>query len=59
MADTGSGVGLVRLASCVFKPCDEMYKIVDFLNKTLKDRDIIFGLSKDEDGNMVITIYQT
>ncbi|MBE0466960.1 MAG: DUF4264 family protein [Candidatus Desulforudis sp.] len=36
-----------------------MYKIVDFLNKTLKDRDIIFGLSKDEDGNMVITIYQT
>lgn len=59
MADTGSGGGLERMASRVFKPCDEMYKIVDFLNKTLKDRDIIFGLSKDEDGNMVITVYQT
>ncbi len=59
MAEAGAGGRLELLASRVFKPYDEMYKVIDFLNKTLKDREIIFGLSKDEHGNMVVAIYKT
>lgn len=47
------------LAARAFKSYDDMYRVVDFLNKTLKDREIVFGLSKDEDGKMVISIYRT
>ncbi len=43
-----------------FKSCDEMYKIVDFLNKMLKDKRIILGLTKDtQKETMDITIYET
>lgn len=43
-----------------FKSYDEMYKVVDFLNKTLKDKRVIFGLTKDtEKGTMTISIYET
>lgn len=43
-----------------FKSYDEMYKVVDFLNKTLKDKKIIFGLTKDtQKGTMTISIYET
>ncbi|OAT81352.1 YpmA family protein [Desulfotomaculum copahuensis] len=42
-----------------FQPYDEMYKIVDFLNKSLKDKKLMFGLSKDfQKGTMVISIYE-
>lgn len=37
---------------------DEMYKIVDFLNKNLKNRGIIFGLTSKE-GRDVISIYDS
>lgn len=36
----------------------ELYKIVDFLNKTLKNKDLIFGLVKKND-KMQITVYET
>lgn len=36
----------------------ELYKLVDFLNKNLKDRGVIFGLTQKEDC-MKITIYET
>ncbi len=36
----------------------EAYKIVDFLNKNLKEKNIIFGLSK-KNGRMTITLYET
>jgi len=36
-----------------------MYKVVDYLNRTLKEKQVIFGLTKDKDGNMVISIYET
>jgi hypothetical protein len=49
---------LELLATRTFKAYDEMYKVVDFLNKTLKDYNVIFGLSKDEHGQMVISIYK-
>jgi hypothetical protein len=39
----------------------DTYKIVDMLNRTLKDRDLMFGLALDEDdeNKMVVTIYRT
>ncbi|AEV68463.1 YpmA family protein [Acetivibrio clariflavus] len=36
----------------------ELYKVVDFLNKNLKDKNLIFGLSKEND-KMTISIYET
>lgn len=36
----------------------ELYKIVDFLNKNLKDKNVIFGLSKNG-GMMTLSIYET
>ncbi|ABN51940.1 hypothetical protein Cthe_0705 [Acetivibrio thermocellus ATCC 27405] len=36
----------------------ELYKVVDFLNKNLKDKKLIFGLSK-KDNKMIISIYET
>lgn len=42
-----------------FAPWEDMYQIVDFLNKTLKDRQLMFGLKKEEEtGKMIITVYE-
>jgi hypothetical protein len=50
-------LGLV--ATKTFKPYDEMYKVVDFLNKNLKDRQLLFGLTRDVPGEeMIISIYE-
>lgn len=39
---------------------DDLYVLVDFLNRTLKDRDVIFGLAKAQDeGKCTVTIYRT
>ncbi|MRH42432.1 DUF4264 domain-containing protein [Aquibacillus halophilus] len=40
---------------------DDLYKIVDCLNRTLKEDDLMFGLALDEDddGKAVFTIYRT
>lgn len=35
----------------------DLYKLVDFLNKNLKDKGIIFGLSKKDDKTMAVSIY--
>ncbi|NMA69530.1 MAG: YpmA family protein [Desulfitobacterium sp.] len=35
----------------------EMYKVVDFLNKTLKGHKLMFGLRKKEE-NMIISVYE-
>lgn len=39
---------------------DDLYQLVDFLNRNLKDRDVIFGLSldKDNDSKMLLTLYR-
>lgn len=39
----------------------ELYKIVDSLNRTLKDDDLMFGLALDEedDETAIFTIYRT
>lgn len=41
-----------------FEEHDDMYKVVDFLNKNLKNYGIIFGLSR-KDGKNTISIYDT
>jgi hypothetical protein len=46
------------LANKKFKEHEEMYKIVDFLNKSLKKDGLIFGLTKQDDFN-IISIYNT
>ena len=50
---------LELVAAKKFAPYGEMYKVVDFLNKTLKDKQVIFGLTKDEKGQMTLSIYET
>lgn len=39
----------------------DLYKIVDVLNRTLKDRDLMFGLALDQENKnkAVFTIYRT
>ena len=37
---------------------DELYKLVDFLNKNLKNKHIIFGISKS-DNKAIISVYET
>ena len=50
---------LALMAVKSFALYEEMYKVVDFLNKTLKEKRIMFGLTKDkEKGKMVISIYE-
>lgn len=35
----------------------ELYKVIDFLNKNLKDHKLMFGLTKKAD-TMVISVYE-
>jgi hypothetical protein len=38
---------------------DELYKVVDFLNKALKEKRVMFGLTKNGmENTMTITIYE-
>lgn len=48
---------LEPVATINIKFNDEIYKIVDFLNKNLKHKNLIFGLTKDKD-KMSIKIYE-
>lgn len=48
---------LELLAKKKFSNYDEMYLVVDFLNKTLKHKKVMFGLSKKED-QMTFSIYE-
>jgi hypothetical protein len=49
--------GLKIKAIKVFGEKDELYQVVDFLNKALKDSNFIFGIKKQGD-KQVITIYE-
>ncbi|WP_077309031.1 YpmA family protein [Terribacillus halophilus] len=39
----------------------DLYKLVDSLNRTLKEKDLMFGLALDEEDHdkAIFTIYQT
>ncbi|MEA1960405.1 MAG: YpmA family protein [Bacillota bacterium] len=50
---------LELLAWKSFSPNDDLVRVVDFLNKTLKEKDLMFGIAKDKEKNgMVITVYE-
>lgn len=51
---------LMPIAQRSFTSYEEMYRVVDFLNKTLKEKyNIMFGLTKNnEDDSMMITVYE-
>ncbi len=50
---------LELIATKSFAPYAEMYKVIDFLNKSLKHKKVMFGLTKDpEKGTMTISIYE-
>ncbi|RCW64939.1 YpmA family protein [Saliterribacillus persicus] len=52
---------LKTLSTVTVKYSEDLYKIVDSLNRTLKDDDLMFGLSLNEDNNeeAIFTIYRT
>lgn len=50
--------GLKLKAVKEFKEGEELYNVVDFLNKSLKDKNLIFGIRKEGD-KRIITIYET
>lgn len=55
-------VSKIEIISTVkIQKSSDLYKIVDVCNKTLKDRDLMFGLALDEkdESKMVFTIYRT
>lgn len=50
---------LELLAFKSFNSNDELFYVIDFLNKSLKDKKIMFGLTKDkENEKMTINIYE-
>nr|WP_042888393.1 MULTISPECIES: YpmA family protein [Anoxybacillus] len=49
------------LATVKVEYSSDLYKIVDCLNRTLKEKDLMFGLALDEENKekAVFTIYRT
>lgn len=52
---------LEALSTVRLKNTPDLYKVVDSLNRTLKEQDLIFGLSLDKEDNdtAVFTIYRS
>ena len=55
------GNKIEQVAKITVDKTDDLYKIVDLLNRTLKYQDLMFGLALDEMNKekMVFTIYRT
>jgi len=49
---------LELIAEKVFEKDFELYQVIDFLNRNLKDKGIILGLSKEKE-KIKISIYKT
>ncbi|MDC3415348.1 YpmA family protein [Aquibacillus salsiterrae] len=49
------------LSTVKLQHSDDLYKIVDSLNRTLKEENLMFGLALDEEDNekAIFTIYRT
>ncbi|MBU8784863.1 MULTISPECIES: YpmA family protein [Bacillus] len=49
------------LSTVTVEHSDDLYKIVDLLNRTLKRNDLMFGLALDEEDQKqaIFTIYRT
>jgi hypothetical protein len=52
---------LTVIGTHVCTATEDLYQLIDFLNRNLKDKDVIIGLSKhqEEEGKMLITLYRT
>lgn len=52
---------LLVIGTHVFTATDDLYQLVDFLNRNLKDKDVVFGLSKlqDTQDKMMLTLYRS
>ncbi|WP_110943497.1 YpmA family protein [Virgibacillus senegalensis] len=50
-----------KLSTVKITHSEDLYKIVDSLNRTLKEDDLMFGLALDDedDGKAIFTIYRT
>lgn len=48
---------LELIAAKEFTYYDEMYKVVDFLNKNLSEQDLVFGITERDDKH-IINIYK-
>lgn len=58
MANEAEGK-LELIAFKSFKAHDELIYVIDFLNKNLKDKKIMFGLTKNTEKNeMTVNIYE-
>jgi len=50
---------LVTLATQPFSDPEDLYYVVDFLNRALKEKGIVVGLSKSkEEGSLQVTVYE-
>ncbi|HSU79259.1 MAG TPA: YpmA family protein [Candidatus Angelobacter sp.] len=49
------------ISSVTVQKSDDLYKVVDVLNRTLKRQDLMFGLAIDQSDTdkMIFTIYRT
>ncbi|WP_163537631.1 YpmA family protein [Gracilibacillus sp. YIM 98692] len=52
---------ITTLSTVQINYSDDLYKIVDNLNRTLKEDDLMFGLTLNEDNHekAIFTIYRT
>ncbi|MFD2655405.1 MULTISPECIES: YpmA family protein [Gracilibacillus] len=52
---------ITTLSTVQLTYADDLYKIVDSLNRTLKEENLMFGLtlSEDNDEKAIFTIYRT
>lgn len=55
------GTNIEVLSTVTIGYTDDLYKVVDTLNRTLKEQDLMFGLALDQEdqSKAVITIYRT
>lgn len=60
MAEEDKSQGKLELIALKsFNINNELVYVIDFLNKSLKEKNIMFGLSKDkENEKMIINIYE-
>jgi len=49
---------ILEIASQAFDLDDGLHRVVTFLNKSLKSRGLIFGLTRERTGQLKVTIYE-
>lgn len=57
-ADTSEERAIIEIASQSFGSNDGLHRVVTFLNKSLKGRGLIFGLTRDRADKLRITVYE-